>query len=180
MVSFPDGRTPVVLSAHAEELIAEDAQAILRYLDRGPDVRAVAATLLRTRRLRRHRAVVRAANVTELVDGLRALAAGDDHPFVARSSETTTPRTTYVLPGQGSQWPAMGAEAYRELPVYRAEADKCAAAFVAAGAESPLPYLMTEGDFSQIQTQAAQFTHAAALAQVWTWVRLPPRTSPGR
>ena len=61
----------------------------------------------------------------------------------------------------------MGAEAYRELADYRAEADKCAAAFVAAGAESPLPYLMNEGDFSQIQTQAAQFTHASALAQVW-------------
>ncbi|MBP1822060.1 mycobactin polyketide synthase MbtD [Mycobacterium sp. OAE908] len=167
MIAFPDGRTPVVLSAHAEELIAADAQAILRYLDRSPDVRAVAATLLRTRRLRRHRAVVRAADVAELAAGLRALAAGEDHPLVACSSETSTSRTAYMLPGQGSQWPAMGAEAYRELPVYRVEVDKCAAAFVAVGVQSPLPYLMAEGDFSQIQTQAAQFTHAAALAQVW-------------
>jgi mycobactin polyketide synthetase MbtD len=167
MIAFPDGRVPVVLSAHADELIAVDAQAILNYLDRAPGVRAVAATLLRTRRRRRHRAIVRASDTAELTDGLRALVVGDEHPLVARSSETATPRTTFVLPGQGSQWPAMGAEAYRELPVYRAEADKCAAAFVAAGAESPLPYLMTEGDFSQIQTQAAQFTHAAGLAQVW-------------
>ena len=57
---FPDGRVPVVLSTHAEELLAADAEAILRFLEREPDVRAVAATLLRTRRLRRHRAVVRA------------------------------------------------------------------------------------------------------------------------
>jgi mycobactin polyketide synthetase MbtD len=179
MISFPDGRTPVVLSAHAEELIAVDAHAILRYLDRGPEVRRVAAALLRTRRLRRHRAVVRAANVAELSDGLRALVAGDDHPLVARSSGTTTPRTTYVLPGQGSQWPAMGADAYRELPAYRAEVDKCAAAFVAAGAESPLAYLKTDGDFSQIQTQAAQFTHAAGLAQVWRSCGIPPEITVG-
>jgi mycobactin polyketide synthetase MbtD len=167
MIAFPDGRVPVVLSAHAEELVAADAQAILRYLDRASDVYAVAATLLRTRRLRRHRAVVRAADIAELADGLRALAAGDEHPLVACSSETSAPRTTFVFPGQGSQWATMGAEAYREVPVYRAEVNKCAAAFVAAGAEWPLQYLMTEGDFSQIQTQAAQFTHAAGLAQVW-------------
>ena len=179
MNRFPDGRTPVVLSAHAEELLAADAQAILRFLDRGPDVGAVAATLLRTRRLRRHRAVVRASDITELADGLRALAAGDEHPLVGCSSETSTPRTTFVLPGQGSQWPAMGAEAYRELPVYRSEVDRCAAAFVAAGAESPLPYLMTEGEFSQVSTQAAQFTHAAGLAQVWKSCGILPQITVG-
>lgn len=167
MFAFPDGRVPVLLSAHAEELIAADAGAILRYLDRGPDVPAVAATLLRTRRLRRHRAVVRASDTAELADGLRALVAGDEHPLVACSSETSTPRTTFVFPGQGSQWPSMGTDAYRELSVYRAEVDKCADAFVAAGADSPLPYLTSDGDFSQIQTQAAQFTHAVGLAQVW-------------
>jgi mycobactin polyketide synthetase MbtD len=164
---WPDGRIPVVLSAHLEELIAADAEAILRYLDREFDVRAVAATLLNTRRLRRHRAVVRGSDLAELAGGLQALTAGDDHPLVARSSETTTPRTTFVFPGQGSQWPSMGSDAYRELPVYRAEVDTCAEAFVAAGVESPLPYLTSDGDFSQIQTQAAQFTHAAGLARVW-------------
>ena len=126
--SLPDGRVPVLLSAHAEDLIAADAEAIVGYLDREPDVHAVAATLLRTRKQRRHRAVVRAADTRELADGLRALAAGDDHPLVARSSESATPRTAFVFPGQGNQWPSMGADAYRQLPVYRAEVDKCAEA----------------------------------------------------
>ncbi|MGD1665173.1 hypothetical protein, partial [Mycolicibacterium septicum] len=72
---LPDGRTPVLLSAHAEDLIGTDAAAILRYLDSRPEVSAgdVAATLLSTRRLRRHRAVVRAADRDELAAGLRAL-----------------------------------------------------------------------------------------------------------
>ncbi len=180
MNALPDGRVPVLLSAHAEDLIAADAEAIVRYLDREPDVHAVAATLLRTRKQRRHRAVVRAANTRELADGLRALAAGDDHPLVARSSESATPRTAFVFPGQGNQWPSMGADAYRQLPVYRAEVDKCAEAFVAAGVESPLPYLVGDtGGGSQIQTQAAQFSHAAGLAQVWRSCGIVPDITVG-
>ncbi|RAV12748.1 polyketide synthase [Mycolicibacterium sp. GF69] len=168
--AFPDARVPVVLSAHAEELVAADAEAILRYLDREPDVRAVAATLLRTRRLRRHRAVVRAADTAELAEGLRAVVAGVPHPLVARSSQSATARTAFVFPGQGNQWPSMGAQAYQRSAVYQTHVDRCAEAFVAAGESSPLPYLTAEtgdGDWSQPQIQAAQFTHAVALAHLW-------------
>ncbi|MED5813071.1 mycobactin polyketide synthase MbtD [Mycolicibacterium sp. 050232] len=178
---LPDARTPVLLSAHAEDLIGTDAAAILNYLDSRPEVGAgdVAATLLATRRLRRHRAVVRAGDRDELAAGLRALAAGAEHPLVTRAQ--TGPATTgssariaFVFPGQGSQWPSMGVEAYDRLPVYRAEVDKCAAEFEAAGATSPLDYLLAEpdsgavtNDFSQVQIQGAQFVHGVALAAVW-------------
>ncbi|ETW23976.1 mycobactin polyketide synthase MbtD [Mycobacterium gastri] len=193
---LPDNRVPVLLSAHEEELIGQDAAAILDYLGHlgaqpGTDdvTPAVAATLLRTRRVRRHRAVVRAADRAELQAGLRALAAGEQHPLVARSSENATTRTAFAFPGQGNQWPSMGAEAYQRLPAYRAEADRCAQAFVAAGLPSPLPYLLgetpagaragrragstagsragTDRGWSQIDVQGAQFTHAASLAQLW-------------
>jgi mycobactin polyketide synthetase MbtD len=167
---LPDGRVSVVLSAHADELLAADADAIVRYLKRGPDVSAVAATLLRTRRLRRHRAVVCAASIAELTEGLRALSAGAEHPSMFRSSETASTRTAFVFPGQGNQWPSMGADAYRRLPVYRVQVDACAEAFVAAGHQSPVPYLTAETDdrtWSQVEIQGAQFAHAAGLAQVW-------------
>ncbi len=168
---LPDGRIPVLLSAHEEDLIGQDAAAIVSYLRRnpGPSVAGVAATLLRTRRVRRHRAVVRAADHAELAAGLAALADGDEHPLVARSSETVAPRTAFVFPGQGNQWPLMGADAYRQLSAYRAEADRCARAFTAAGLASPLQYLVSgpEREWSQIDIQAAQFTHAVSLAQVW-------------
>ncbi|OBK81502.1 mycobactin polyketide synthase MbtD [Mycobacterium sp. 1164985.4] len=167
---FPDGRVPVVLSTHAEELLAADAEAILRFLEREPDVRAVAATLLRTRRLRRHRAVVRAADTTELAEGLRAVADGGAHPLVARSLQSSTMRTAFVFPGQGNQWPSMGADAYRRSAVYRTLADRCAEAFVVAGQPSPLPYLTSDttgGTWSQTEIQSAQFTHAVALAHLW-------------
>ncbi len=167
---WPDGRIPVFLSAHADELVAAEAAAILRYLECEASVRDVAGTLLRMRRVRRHRAVVRAADRAELVDGLRALATGDEHPLVARSASAARTPMAFVFPGQGNHWPGLGAEMYQRLPVYRAAADDCAAAFVTGGFASPLPYLTSQGTpntFSQTEIQAAQFTHAVALAHVW-------------
>ena len=70
---LPDGRVPVLLSAHDDKLIGQDAGTILDYLDRaggGDDpTSAVGSTLLRLRRVRRHRAVVRAADRAELASG---------------------------------------------------------------------------------------------------------------
>lgn len=169
---LPDGRIPVLLSAHADELVAADARAIAGHLDRAPEttVAQVARRLRGTRRVRRHRAVVRAASRAELVDGLRALAAEREHPLVSRSALTAAPRQAFVFPGQGGHRPGMGAAAYRALGSYRAAADGCVAAFQAAGVESPLCYL-TAGDdsqsFSEIEVQGAQFVHAVALAEVW-------------
>ncbi|CAM2783984.1 mycobactin polyketide synthase MbtD [Mycobacterium intermedium] len=182
---LPDNRVPVLLSAHEEELIAKDAAAIREYLrGRGraeatPD--AVAATLLRTRRVRRHRALVRAADRSELEAGLCALADNRQHPLVTRSSQSARPRTAFVFPGQGNQWPSMGADAHRRLPAYRAEADHCADAFAAAGLPSPLPYLLDDGDrnWTQIEIQGAHFAHAASLAQVWRSCGLLPDITVG-
>lgn len=169
---LPDGRIPVLLSAHADELVEKDAGAIADYLDRFPDatVRQVARQLRRTRRVRRYRAVLRAGDRRELVDGLRALAAGSEHRLVARSALGSAPRQAFVFPGQGGQWPGMGVVAYQELPPYRAATDTCAAEFVAAGITSPLRYLTTTDDpdtFSEIEIEGAQFVHAVALAHVW-------------
>ncbi|KUI23041.1 polyketide synthase [Mycobacterium sp. IS-1496] len=167
---WPDGRMPVLLSAHADDLVAEGAGTVLSYLDRNraASVADVADHLIATRRVRRYRAVVRAGDRDELEDGLRAVAAGADHPLVTRGAAGSATRIAFVFPGQGTQWPSMGARAYRELPQYRAAADACAQAFTAAGAESPMRYLTTsEGDFSETEIEGAQFTHAVALAHVW-------------
>lgn len=168
---LPDGRVPVLLSAHNESLIGQDAQAILDYLARTADdpTVGVASSLLRLRRVRRHRAVVRAAGRAELGAGLSALARGDDHPLVTRSSKSAAPCVAFVFPGQGNQWPSIGAEAYRQLAAYRAEADLCVQAFVDARLPSPLPYLTTgvPQNWSRTQIQGAQFTHAVGLAAQW-------------
>ncbi|OBH05640.1 polyketide synthase [Mycobacterium sp. E2699] len=169
---LPDGRVPVLLSAHADELVPADARAIADYLDRFPEttVAQVARQLRGTRRVRRFRAVVRAADRRELADGLRALAVGREHPLVARSALSAAPRRAFVFPGQGGHWPGMGAAAYRTLDAYRTAGDACVAAFEEAGVASPLRYLTADGvsqTFSEVEVQAAQFVHAVALADVW-------------
>lgn len=170
---LPDGRVPVLLSAHEDELICDDAVAILRFLKQlseSDDVpTAVSTTLLRTRRVRRHRALIRAADRTELEDGLRALAEGDDHPLVTRSSQHDASGVAFVFPGQGRQWPGMGTEALQRIPSYQDEAQRCEHAFAAAGLSSPMRYLQGgEGRrYTQTEIQAAHFTHAVSLARVW-------------
>ncbi|MCV7314895.1 mycobactin polyketide synthase MbtD [Mycolicibacillus parakoreensis] len=176
---LPDGRTPVLLSAHAEALIGHDAAAILRYLDRREShghhtgdgtvtPASVAATVLGTRRIRRHRAVVRARDTAELRAGLQALTDGAAHPLVARSA-TAAPLCAFIFPGQGGQWPGMGADAYDLLPEYREEVQRCDAAFTRAGHPSPRSHLLGEPGHpaDQIHIQGSQFVHAAALARVW-------------
>ncbi|CQD11682.1 MbtD protein [Mycobacterium europaeum] len=169
---FPDSRVPVMLSAHDEGLIGQDARAILDYLRRtGPatDTADVASTLLRLRRIRRHRAVVRARDRGELLSGLSALARDHEHPLVTRSSLGAAPCIAFVFPGQGNHWHSMGADAYQRLPAYRAEADRCAQAFRTAGLPSPLPYLTggLDRSWSRTEIQGAQFTHAVSLARQW-------------
>ena len=120
--------------------------------------------------------MVRAANRSELVDGLSALAHDEEHPLVARSSKSVAPSAAFVFPGQGNQWQSMGADAYRRLPAYRAEADRGAEAFVAAGLSSPLPYLQGDEDqnWSRTQIQGAQFVHAVSLASQWRFCGVRP------
>lgn len=182
---LPDGRIPVLLSSHDPELIRRDAAAILEYLDRiGESTEAtgaVAATLLRLRRVRRHRALLRAADRAELAAGLAAIARGEEHALITRSARTTPPRIAFVFPGQGNQWQAMGADAYRRLPAYREAADRCAQAFVAAGFPSPLPYLVSpdEQSWTRPEIQGAQFTHAVALAEAWRCFGVLPEMAIG-
>lgn len=169
--ALPDGRVAIPLSAHADDLVAEDALAILQFRQRtNCELDRIATHMVATRRIRRHRAVVRARDDRELADALRAVADGREHRLVARSSRRSSGRTAFVFAGQGSQWPAMGAESYERLPAYRAEADRLDATFCAAGLPSPLRFLTTAADplpASQFELQSSQFVHSVALAAVW-------------
>lgn len=183
---LPDGRVPVLLSAHDKELVCQDAAAVLDYLDRNalgtPDAAlAIGSTLLRLRRVRRHRAVLRAADRAELVAGLTALARAEEHPLISWSAHASAPRIAFVVAGQGNQWQAMGADAYRQLATYRATADECGQAFLDAGLSSPLPYLVGESDrnWSRTEIQGAQFTHAVSLAAVWRSWGIRPEVTLG-
>lgn len=179
--TLPDGRIPVLLSAHARDLLQAEAGGLRRYLESGSgriSVAAVAQMLHRVRQPRRYRAVIRAGDAAELAAGLDAVYRDADHPLVARSARPDPACTAFVFPGQGSRWPGMAAGLF-DLGAYRDEAERCDEAVRRAGHPSPLAYLRGTDTFDAdpVLVQAAQLTHAAALAATWrAWGVLPDVT----
>ncbi|MEU5929095.1 type I polyketide synthase, partial [Streptomyces antimycoticus] len=126
------GPVPWVVSARGAEALRGQARALAARVNADPGVTAaeVGWSLLRTRTLFDHRAVVIGQDREELVAGLEALAAGEPHPGLVGPGETTgdaTGQTVFLFSGQGSQRPGMGAELYNRFPVFtEAFDDVCA------------------------------------------------------
>ncbi|MFE3221048.1 type I polyketide synthase, partial [Streptomyces antimycoticus] len=117
------GPVPWVVSARGAEALRGQARALAARVNADPGVTAaeVGWSLLRTRTLFDHRAVVIGQDRDELVAGLEALAAGEPHPGLVGPGETTgdaTGQTVFLFSGQGSQRPGMGAELYNRFPVF--------------------------------------------------------------
>ncbi|WP_329500645.1 type I polyketide synthase [Kitasatospora herbaricolor] len=94
----------------------------------GADAGRVGHALAATRGALEHRAVLVGSARSDLLDGLRALAAGEDSPSVLRG-RTAPGRTAFLFTGQGSQRVGMGRELYEAFPVYAAAFDEVCAAF---------------------------------------------------
>ncbi|WP_321892783.1 non-ribosomal peptide synthetase/type I polyketide synthase [Paraburkholderia tropica] len=129
----------------------------------------VAATLQTGRRAFSHRAVIVAETLDQAQAKLQKGALEAQAPQAA-------PAVVFMFPGQGAQYPGMGAALYRSEPVYREWIDK--------GAEALAPHLgldirtmllsdVPEGDDtphpirSTIYAQPALFLTEYALAQLW-------------
>ncbi|MEU5032140.1 type I polyketide synthase [Streptomyces milbemycinicus] len=120
--------TPWVLSARSAAALRRQARRLLDAATDG-DPRAVGWSLVTTRSVFEHRAVVTGPDGATLRERLAALAAGEPAPHVV----TGTPGApgagvVLVFPGQGSQWPGMGAELLDASPVFAARIAECEAA----------------------------------------------------
>ncbi|MBU3865479.1 hypothetical protein KN815_15775, partial [Streptomyces sp. 4503] len=114
------GPVPWVVSARGAEALRGQARALATRVNADPGVNAaeVGWSLLRTRTLFDHRAVVIGQDRAELVAGLESLAAGEPHPSLVhpgRAAEAVG-QTVFLFSGQGSQRPGMGAELYDRFP----------------------------------------------------------------
>ncbi|MEM9247226.1 MAG: amino acid adenylation domain-containing protein [Pseudomonadota bacterium] len=169
----PEAVHVLPVSASSTQALAEAREALADALDRpgAPALARVAATLQTGRSALSVRCAVAARTAGEAADRLRGATVG-------AAAAPESPRLVFLLPGQGAQYPGMGAGLYRAEPGYRAVID--------AGAEILTPLLGqdirpvmhgvqnaeggADADRALRQTrltQPALFLTEVALARLW-------------
>jgi acyl transferase domain-containing protein len=121
--------TPLVLSARSEPALRAQAGRLLAHLADHPEDRPadVALSLVSTRALFDHRAVVVGSDRDDLSRGLAALAEGGTAPDVVHGVAGPRRKPVFVFPGQGSQWVGMAADLLADSPVFAARVAECEA-----------------------------------------------------
>ncbi|OBG30742.1 polyketide synthase [Mycobacterium alsense] len=121
---------PWVLSARSADALPQQAARLLACVSADPDLRPVDVgwSLVSTRALFGHRAVVVGADRDELAAGLAGLAAGEPGANVVAGRARAAGKTAFVFPGQGSQWVGMGAELLDSSTVFAEHLHRCAEA----------------------------------------------------
>ncbi|WP_191499904.1 acyltransferase domain-containing protein, partial [Mycobacterium simulans] len=97
-----------------------------------------------------------------LLDALHALTTDQPHPGVAYHHHQThqAAKTVFVFPGQGAQYPGMGAGLYTHHPVFAAALDEVCAAF-----DAHLQVPLNEVMFADADTTNAELLNHTAYAQ---------------
>ncbi len=160
---------PLVLSARSATALPAQARALAGHLAEHPDLAHgdVARSLLRTRDLFEHRAVV--------FGDLASLAAGtpSENVVTGRAVDGTD---VFVFPGQGSQWPEMARALLRDSPVFARRLAECSAA-LAGFVEYDLLGDLRDGtaDLGRVDVvQPALWAVMVSLAAVWRDAGLTP------
>ncbi|MFK4070363.1 SDR family NAD(P)-dependent oxidoreductase [Streptomyces sp. NPDC029674] len=177
---------PWVVSARTPQALRDQARRLRDFAgdaSRAP-LAEVGWSLLKTRALHEHRAVVVGAERPELVAGLDALAAGEPHPALIGP---TSPQVraggddvVWLFSGQGSQLVGMGSGLYERFPVFAAAFDE-----VCGLLEGPLgvaPGELRETVFHgpkerldhTMWAQAGLFALQVGLARLWESVGVRP------
>ncbi len=160
---------PLVLSARSAAALPAQARALAEHLAEHPDLAHgdVARSLLRTRELFEHRAVV--------FGDLASLAAGTPSENVV-TGRTVDGADVLVFPGQGSQWPDMARALLRDSPVFARRLAECSAALAEFVDYDLLADLRAgTADLGRVDVvQPALWAVMVSLADVWRDAGLTP------
>ena len=113
----------LTLSGRSDAVVEAMSSRLATYLTRHPerDLADVAFTLQVGRREFRHRRSL----VVDSRDRAAAVGALRSEPMTVHSASTDAPPVVFLFPGQGSQYPGMGAGLYRSEPLVRGTIDEC-------------------------------------------------------
>lgn len=173
--SDADEVVPWVLSGRSEGALTNQARRLSAYVADRADLNPldVAWSLVGTRAVFEHRAVVVGCDRAALATGLAVLAAGESRPGVAVGLARplgSLGNTVFVFPGQGSQWLGMGRQLYDRFDVFARAFDEAAAA-VDAHLRAPLREVMWGTDPELLRNtefaQPALFVIGIALTALW-------------
>ncbi|MEU1818962.1 type I polyketide synthase [Streptomyces roseifaciens] len=117
---------PWVLSGRTEAALRAQAERLLSLSDAATDLQPadIGFSLATTRSAMEHRAAVVGESRDELLEGLRALAAGSPSARVVEGETGTGGKVGFLFSGQGSQRLGMGRELYAAYPVFAASYDE--------------------------------------------------------
>ncbi|MFI2264482.1 type I polyketide synthase, partial [Streptomyces tubercidicus] len=125
------GVVPWVVSARSREGLRAQAQRLLAHMEARPELALpeVGFALATTRSAFEHRAVVLGTERNGLLDGLKALATGDEAASVVTALAEPEARRALLFTGQGAQRLGMGRELYGAFPVFADAFDAVCAHF---------------------------------------------------
>ncbi|MGV9855389.1 type I polyketide synthase, partial [Streptomyces sp. NPDC003442] len=131
------GMAPWVLSARSPEALRAQAERLRAHLSEGAGsgvsegvgsgVLDIAESLVATRSVFEHRAVLLSTERETLLRGLETVAAGDDAPGIVQGQAATAGKTAFLFTGQGAQRLGMGRELYEAFPVFARALDEVSA-----------------------------------------------------
>ncbi|MFD0386206.1 type I polyketide synthase [Streptomyces stramineus] len=119
---------PWPVSAKSDGALRAQAGQLRRWLTGRSDVALadVGFSLASGRSVFDHRAVVLAGDREGFLDGLSALAAGEEHPSVIRGTGSGG-KVAFLCAGQGTQYPGMGHGLYQAFPAFAQAMDEACA-----------------------------------------------------
>ncbi|HEY9009595.1 MAG TPA: beta-ketoacyl synthase N-terminal-like domain-containing protein, partial [Devosia sp.] len=174
----PRGEQVLVLSAKSSAALDTATANLLAHLKEHPEINlADAAYTLQVGR--RHFAHRRSVVCRDVPDAIRTIEKRDPKRIATyeRDLDADAPAVVFMFPGQGSQYVGMGADLYRDQPVFKEEMDRCAVILKPAldGLDLrdilyPAADKTKEAEELLIQTritQPALFAIEYALAKLW-------------
>jgi amino acid adenylation domain-containing protein len=170
-----DAAQLIVLSARSEQALDKATDNLLEHLKGNPDLSMadVAWTLQVGRRKFSHR---RFTAVSDIRDAIEALTKRDRKRVQTYTNSTDSAAVYFLFPGQGSQHPDMGRQAYESQPTFRQWIDRCCEILRPHLGEDLLSLLYPSDYPSEQQkqrvtdtviAQPAIFAIEYALAQLW-------------